>query len=645
DFLEGAASNYRCDLAENLLLKGCESEFLEQSETKVEVDATISSTQVSPQDISIQLRPGSQASVILAVKQLERYPVDLYYLVDVSASMQENLDHLKTVGVALSLQMTQHSSDLWVGFGSFVDKPVSPYINVHPSKINNPCSDYEIRCRPAHGFHHVLSMTGNMSEFTRVIKRQRISGNMDTPEGGLDAMLQAAVCHKAVGWRPEAKRLLLLMTDQPSHLALDSRLAGIVTPNDGLCHLENNIYTASTVMDHPSLSQLSDKLLENHIYSIFAIEKQQYQWYKELVRWLPGTYLGKLGLFQASNLTELVVGAYKELLSEVAVTVSLNDRASSRFWVSVSPLCPNGSTANQQSCSRVQPGQTVYFNITVGMHSCPDNGEDEDISLTVRPVGYNESSVIRIRSKCRCCCESTGHCHNSSQAFCEETGQEQRDPSLNLSCQSAGSDLMCSGRGTCECGRCVCDQSRLGTVYGKYCEKDDFSCPYFRGLICGGHGDCVLGECVCKNDWTGDSCECPASSTSCQSPDGLLCSGHGECVCGRCVCSDSRRSGSFCERCPVCQSTCQSNMNCVFCHAADGLSKREKSHCNKTCPTSVHYTDNECRSSSRVGTFLSVCALTVLCGLVVVAVSRLLLLKRHRPPGGTADGVYNCTDK
>lgn len=46
---------------------------------------------------------------------------------------------LKTVGVALSLRMTEHSSDLWLGFGSFVDKPVSPYINVHPSKISNPC--------------------------------------------------------------------------------------------------------------------------------------------------------------------------------------------------------------------------------------------------------------------------------------------------------------------------------------------------------------------------------------------------------------------------------------------------------------------------------------------------------------------------
>lgn len=41
---------------------------------------------------------GSEASAIVAVKQLERYPVDLYCLVDVSASMQENLDH---VGVDL----------------------------------------------------------------------------------------------------------------------------------------------------------------------------------------------------------------------------------------------------------------------------------------------------------------------------------------------------------------------------------------------------------------------------------------------------------------------------------------------------------------------------------------------------------------
>ncbi len=55
----------------------------------------------------------------------------------------------------------------------------------------------------------------------------------------------------------------------------------------------------------------------------------------------------------------------------------------------------------------------------------------------------------------------------------------------------------------------------------------------------------------------------------------------------------------------------------------------------------------ECAGSSRlVGTFLSVCALTVLCGLVVVAVSRLLLQKRGRTPGGVAeDAGYHCTGK
>lgn len=82
---------------------------------------------------------GSEANFVVEVQQLERYPVDLYYLVDVSASMQDNLERLNNVGMALSHQMREHSSDFRVGFGSFVDKPVSPYISVHPAKIINPC--------------------------------------------------------------------------------------------------------------------------------------------------------------------------------------------------------------------------------------------------------------------------------------------------------------------------------------------------------------------------------------------------------------------------------------------------------------------------------------------------------------------------
>nr|XP_029502082.1 integrin beta-8-like isoform X2 [Oncorhynchus nerka] len=625
-FLDGAEVGERCDLVGNLARRGCGLEFIEHPEVMVEVNATTSSTQVSPGEITLTLRPGAEASVIVAVQQLERYPVDLYYLVDVSASMQENLDQLKTVGVALSHRMREHSSDLRLGFGSFVDKPVSPYINVHPSKINNPCSDYEVKCRPAHGFHHVLSMTANMSEFTRIIKRQRISGNMDTPEGGLDAMLQATVCQGEVGWRGEAKRLLLLMTDQPSHLALDSRLAGIVTPHDGLCHLENNIYMESTTMDHPSLGLLAEKLLENHIYSLFAVEQLQYQWYEELVRLLPGSNL----LFQAPKLIDVVVDAYKRLLSVVQVSVSVEDRAFSRFLVSVSPLCPEGSVSHDnRSCSNVQPNQTVYFNITIGLHSCPDDDDDDVVQVFVRPVGYNESSIIKVHSQCRCHCGPDWHCHDDT------THQST-------------------------CGEVTPDTD--------------------------GRGMCVSGDCVCEEGWTGESCRCPVSTAICLSDNGLLCSGRGRCVCGRCVCDNHQYSGAFCERCPTCHSSCQSHWRCIDCHLSHGLSQREAGECNHTCIPLVGYvndvtvllgqvwrqcvykkdncyyrfhtalvsgntllhfnTQPECVSSRRyVGTFLSVCVLTFLPGLVMLAVLVLLLHRRSLPQGGATDQQYNPTGK
>lgn len=53
--------------------------------------------------------PGSEASIVVAVKQLDRYPVDLYYLVDVSASMQENLDHVSVpVSVPVSKSVLKY---------------------------------------------------------------------------------------------------------------------------------------------------------------------------------------------------------------------------------------------------------------------------------------------------------------------------------------------------------------------------------------------------------------------------------------------------------------------------------------------------------------------------------------------------------
>lgn len=49
-------------------------------------------------------------------------------------------------------------------------------------------------CRPQFGYKHVLSLTDKVSRFTEEVRKQMVSRNRDAPEGGFDAILQAAVC-------------------------------------------------------------------------------------------------------------------------------------------------------------------------------------------------------------------------------------------------------------------------------------------------------------------------------------------------------------------------------------------------------------------------------------------------------------------
>ncbi len=52
------------------------------------------------------------------------------------------------------------------------------------------------------------------------------------------------VFQEVIGWR-KVTRLLVFSTDAGFHFAGDGKLGGIDHPNDGKCHLENNMYTMS----------------------------------------------------------------------------------------------------------------------------------------------------------------------------------------------------------------------------------------------------------------------------------------------------------------------------------------------------------------------------------------------------------------
>lgn len=66
--------------------------------------------------------------------QAQDYPVDLYYLMDLSKSMEDDKEKLSKLGDLLSDTMRNITSNFRLGFGSFVDKVLMPYVSTVPKK-------------------------------------------------------------------------------------------------------------------------------------------------------------------------------------------------------------------------------------------------------------------------------------------------------------------------------------------------------------------------------------------------------------------------------------------------------------------------------------------------------------------------------
>ena len=59
-----------------------------------------------------------------------------------------------------------------------------------------------------------MSLVRDASLFTERVSRAPISGNIDNPEGGLDALMQVMVCGQKIGWREGARRVIIYTSDQ-----------------------------------------------------------------------------------------------------------------------------------------------------------------------------------------------------------------------------------------------------------------------------------------------------------------------------------------------------------------------------------------------------------------------------------------------
>ncbi|KAG7160070.1 Integrin beta-PS-like 3 [Homarus americanus] len=503
--------------------------------------------QITPQRIKLKLRKGTPINVTLTYRQARDYPIDLYYLMDLSNSMNDDKQKLGELGDELATLLSQLTKQYQLGFGSFVDKVMMPYADTAPNKIDKPCHG----CAPPFSFRNDLPLDKNPKLFTRKVKEVPMSGNLDAPEGGFDALMQAM-------------------------------LAGIVQPNDEKCHLNNkNEYDQYDKYDYPSIAQINKVSKEHNINVIFAVSNYV-NLYRELSSLIETSSYGKLDN-NSANVVRLVDEQYKKISSVLRLTDnSTNSPVSIRYFSS----CKGGdSPVNTKMCKQIREGDTVSFTLEVTANECR---EDETKSI-VEVKTLEDNLILEIEYECSCSCEAQAvkqndpKCNSNGVLICgvcscnqgyrgdncqcsisDTSASSEEDKKL---CRAKVDERECSSRGFCSCGTCVCTDSVE---------------------TCSGHGDCDCNSCKCRQGYTGGLCECKDDS-ACKEPGSqMVCSGHGECACGKCKCTpdgDTTYTGQYCEECLTCPSgKCFSFKDCVQCiqFGTGALSKEACTKCNVT---------------------------------------------------------------
>ncbi|XP_040208570.1 integrin beta-1-A isoform X2 [Rana temporaria] len=613
DFLqEGEPTSARCDDLAALKTKGCLEEHIQNprgSKEKLKDNPITNKakgermdpskiTQIRPQQLKFELRSGEPQTFNLTFRRAEDYPIDLYYLMDLSYSMKDDLENVKSLGTALMREMEQITSDFRIGFGSFVEKTVMPYISTTPAKLINPCTA-EQNCTSPFSYKNVLSLTSNGNLFNDLVGKQQISGNLDSPEGGFDAIMQVAVCGDHIGWR-NVTRLLVFSTDAGFHFAGDGKLGGIVLPNDGKCHMQDNMYTMSHYYDYPSIAHLVQKLSENNIQTIFAVTVEFQAVYKELKNLIPKSAVGTLSS-NSSNVIQLIIDSYNSLSSELILE---NSKLPEGVTINYKSFCKNGvigTGENGRKCSNISLGDQVEFEIGVTAHKCPKKDQTE--SIKIKPLGFTEEVEILLKFICECDCQESGtpdspECHYGNGTFecgacrcnegrigkqCECSTEQVSSEDMDAQCRKENSSEICSNNGDCICGQCVCKKrENPNEVYsGKYCDCDNFNCDRSNGLICGGNGVCKCRVCECFPNFSGSACDCSEDKSTCIASNGQLCNGRGTCECGRCKCTDPKFQGQTCEMCQTCVGVCAEHKECVQCRAFHKGEKQEG--CDTQC--------------------------------------------------------------
>jgi len=585
---------------------------VEDTENKDFTDQTSGEAiQLRPQKMKIKLRPGNPVTVNINFKKTVEYPLDLYYVMDLSNSMSDDLQTLKGLGDSLVRDIKRITSNVHLGFGSFVDKVMMPYASTVTEHLKNPC-DKGV-CSPVFGFKHQLSITEDGEKFKDAVENTTISGNIDSPEGGFDALMQIAVCQSTIGWRDDALRVILYASDASPHIALDGKLAAILESNDKQCHLQKGynkylpddiVYSKSKELDYPSVGQLRDVFRANKIQTIFAVTAEVYPLYVELTKVLgkDKNFHGQLAS-DSKNVINIIEDSYNELKSIITLNLpTVPDNVEMQYRVK----CPGSTDYLEGDIGCNNAGNIddeVQFQFTFNAKKCPDDTSKKD-QLIINSANLKDETIIDIEYECECACSADqvdnsdkcsekgtydcGSCicgdgFTGKSCQCEVDSAVSFDDQCKQTLLNGKSGPICSGSGYCECGECQCYNERFGT----YCECINSGCSGNNEGECGGpdKGDCQNcnnnKECKCKNGYTlnENTKLCTCNTLLCKAGNNASlpeCNSNGNCKCDKCDCNTFNGlpgyEGAFCEECihPECKelkNECSDNTfkSCATC--------------------------------------------------------------------------------